>query len=94
MANLDKNLRYTIIKKLLSDRVSLATAKNNISKVKNLKKLDVKEVSIVQESLKTHLFKYDLDEQEGCLIVKISKDLDSVEGFNLGKDIILTVNLF
>lgn len=54
----------------------------------NKQTVPFKEVSTNADSLKQHLLKYDITQRNGCLIVDLPKDLTSVEGFVLGKNII------
>lgn len=94
VSDLDQNFSLNYSKEnCYQTEKHLSAAKNNLTAIEDLQKLEVKEVLGNEQNLKTHLFKYDLNEQEGCLIVKINKELNSVEGFNLGKDIIKTVSL-
>lgn len=57
----------------------------------NAKKLNPEAASADNGSSKSHMFKYDVNRQKGCLVVQISKGLKSVEGFVLGKDIVQTL---
>lgn len=58
--------------------------------------LETTEVSVERENAKTHLFKYDTPQNDGCLLASIDNGLSSPEGFKLGKDnssTLIAVNL-
>lgn len=70
---------------------ALNQARNIIWSVRGAKKLAFTEIS-EEKQLKNHSFKYNLDRQDGCLVVKIGKKLQSVEGFELGASVIETTD--
>lgn len=59
----------------------------------NMRQLALSEVSVNEDNLKNHMFKYDADYQKGCLTTVISKGLRSVEGFRLGEDVVETTDI-
>lgn len=60
---------------------------NNISEfASKLQTLIVEEVSTQFVDSKTHLFKYDMAQNSGCLLALFDNKLNSAEGFKLGKD--------
>lgn len=64
----------------------------SVSSLPQVKKLHLEDVSADNTNLKSHMFKYDANYQKGCLVVQISKGLQSVEGFSFGKDIVQTLS--
>lgn len=65
---------------------------NNITEfASKLQTLETKEVSTQFADNKTHLLKYDIAQNSGCLLVLLDNELSSVEGFKLGKENSLTL---
>lgn len=65
---------------------------NDLSVLGKLKELPLSEVSTASDSLKNHMFKYDLNARKACLVVRVQKGLSSVEGFRLNADSLTLVN--
>lgn len=74
-------------REILSKKQGDATALDGV------KKLDVQEVSRADEGLKTHAFKYDVIQPHGCLIAVVQQNLESVEGYELAQNVVLTTAL-
>jgi len=72
---------------------NLSPAKSNFRALPNVKKIEFNRVPSDSDELKTHMYRYDINRRHGCLLVHLSKNLQSVEGFVLGKDIVETVSL-
>lgn len=85
------NLYYTP-EYCYSVQQKLGSNNDNVTALPKVQKINFATVSAADESLKSHMFKYDVNQQKGCLVVRVSKGLKSVEGFVLGKDIIQTVS--
>lgn len=65
---------------------------NNIAEfASKLQTLEIKEVSTQFADNKTHLLKYDIAQNSGCLLALLDNELSSVEGFKLGKENSLTL---
>lgn len=65
---------------------------NNIAEfASKLQTLETKEVSTQFADNKTHLLKYDIAQNSGCLLALLDNELSSVEGFKLGKENSLTL---
>lgn len=71
----------------------LGISRNSQSAFGPLKEVTLEEVSLNPEGGKNHLFKYDLNKHQGCLVVKINKGLSSVEGFTMPDDTFQLVSL-
>ena len=70
-----------------------AKAEHKLAEVEGIKQLQIDEVSREESGLKTHIFKYDVNEPFGCLIAAVRKGLHSTEGYVLGHDVIETTDL-
>lgn len=67
----------------ISQKWSTGAGKEEL--LKKIKPLKIQEVSLQNENSKTHMFKYDEPQNDGCLLAMFDNGLTSVEGFKLGQ---------
>lgn len=93
-SELTKNLRvYYTPEFCYKVKEKISQNNNQILGLEDFEQVEITAVSLDEKSMKNHMFKYDINQQKGCLVVKINQNLKSLEGFTLGKDYIEMTNL-
>ncbi len=66
----------------------LSASKDATAQLRKLRHVLVKEAPSAEGNGRSHLLQFDLRRQKGCLVAEFGKELNAVEGYNLGKNVI------